>query len=152
MTPTTITDIILGLLPFIVGYATLRMSSRSVEASSRVQAREVDAAAFERARVIYEGAIDQLETELAAVRRERDHLVVEIRRLSGINDELERQLGTLAASGGEIDRLRSLNQQLQARLHQLGGSQLHPLPDRVGRDTVRRPKTQPEGMVLCVVV
>jgi septal ring factor EnvC (AmiA/AmiB activator) len=116
MSPALAVDVVLGILPFVVGYATLRMTSRTASQAAQVEAKRVDAAAFERARTIYEGAIDQLESELGQVRTERDRLSGEVRRLAGINDELERQTGVMHGVGGEVDRLRETNQRLLAEL------------------------------------
>lgn len=124
MTQTTVVDIILGVLPFLVGYATLRMTSRTANAAAIAEGKRVDAAAFERARGIYEGAISQLESELANVRTERDRLTGEVRRLSSINDQLEHQVGTMSHVGGEVDRLRETNRRLLAQLDTWRGREL----------------------------
>lgn len=71
--------------------------------------------------MIYEGAIRQLTSELDAVRTERDRLVGEVRRLSGINDALEQQVGQLGGVRGELERLQEVNARLAAELGVLPG-------------------------------
>ena len=109
-------DLTLGILPFIVGYATYRLSARSQAAHETAAGKAVDAAAYERARGIYEGAIAQLVREGEAARQERDRLAGEVRRLSSINDRLEAEAGKLEGVRGEVRRLTEANRRLRAQI------------------------------------
>lgn len=61
-------EVFLGLLTLIVGYTSFVMATRTTRIQEKASVRAVDAAAFDRAKQIYEGALDTLRGELVACR------------------------------------------------------------------------------------
>ena len=116
MSQTVVVDLVLGVLPFVVGFATYRLSARTQQAADAAAGKAVDAAAFDRARGIYLSAISQLEHEADAGRRERERLAGEVARLSAVNDRLEVEAGNLEGVRGEVKRLTEANRHLREQL------------------------------------
>lgn len=80
-------QILLGLLVLVVGFSGYITASRATRAQSASADKAVDAAAFERARQIYEGALETLRDELASCRSE---LLSARGEISGLRHELAR--------------------------------------------------------------
>lgn len=92
----------LGVVTVAVAYAALRGGRQANKAQALSESKAVDAAAYGRAQGIYEGAIKQLNNEVADLR-------AEVRNLRSSNAEL----------AAEVTQLRNSNQQLVQELEHL---------------------------------
>lgn len=63
-------EICLALMTIFIGYTSFAMATRTTRIERKAAVRAVDAGAFDRARIIYEGALDTLREDLAACRAE----------------------------------------------------------------------------------
>jgi chromosome segregation ATPase len=63
-------EICLALMTIFIGYTSFMMATRTTRIERNAAVRAVDAGAFDRAKVIYEGALDTLRAELEACRVE----------------------------------------------------------------------------------
>lgn len=70
MTIDRLIEIFLALMTIIIGYTSFVMATRTTRIEKKASVRAVDAGAFDRAKIIYEGALDTLRDELAACRTE----------------------------------------------------------------------------------
>lgn len=70
MSSTIIVEILLGLLTIIVGFVTFIAASRTQQQQHIAEKTSVDAAAYARAREIYESALQTLREELSSTRSE----------------------------------------------------------------------------------
>jgi len=87
-----IIEIFLGLLTVAVGYSSFYLATRSAKVQGDASAKAVDAAAFERAREIYESALDAIRKELTDTRNE----------LRATRDELNSTRNVLITARGEL--------------------------------------------------
>lgn len=108
MNPTVLT-LIIGFIGVIAALGTIWLSGRAARAQSHAVVKGVDAAAYDRARSLYESAIDNLQeetrrleaqvtslrAEVAAVHDQAGLLQAEIRKLRQSNDALRRELAAL---------------------------------------------------------
>ena len=85
MSADRVIEILLAVLSGTVGYVSFRLSTKAAEAQDNATEAAVDAAAYDRAKDLYESAIDTLRTDLAAAR-------VEISRLNGEVEQLRTEL------------------------------------------------------------
>ena len=81
MTADRIIEILLALLSAAVGYASFRLSTKAGEAQDRATAVAVDAAAYDRAKELYESAIMTLRADLGNAREEIGRLNSEVSQL-----------------------------------------------------------------------
>lgn len=88
-------EILLGLITCIVAYATFRLSTRTMQSENRASIKAVDAQAYQRAREIYEGAMDTLKDELAETRKD----------LASARSELDSARNEIIALRRDIARL-----------------------------------------------
>jgi chromosome segregation ATPase len=130
MTVDRVIEILLALMTITIGYASFSMATRSTRSEKESSIRSVDAGAFERARVIYEGALDTLRDELVACRAE---LAVAHTALETLRSELSTAHYDLTAARREIAGLRSDISALQADmdvLRRLAGGEGNGRSDR----------------------
>jgi predicted RNase H-like nuclease (RuvC/YqgF family) len=83
-----IVEILLGLLTVAVTVAAFLSAKRANEEQSKSERIAVDAAAYQRAKEIYEGALDALHTEVNGLR-------TEVSRLRNSNNRLQDEVATL---------------------------------------------------------
>lgn len=102
-------EILLGLLTFSVSAVALFLGLRANKAQAQAASTAVDAAAYQRAKDIYESAIDSLkgqttdlhdqvinlQTEVSRLRTQSADLQTEVSRLRSSNAELRRHIGIL---------------------------------------------------------
>jgi septal ring factor EnvC (AmiA/AmiB activator) len=91
--------VIASILGFSAAYLSYRQSTRASNNRLRVDERRVDAAAYERAKKLYEGGIAQLEKQLAQLREQvnqerqiSNHLRRRVNELEDTVAMLRRQL------------------------------------------------------------
>lgn len=70
MTTDRVIEILLALMTVVIGYSSFAMATRTTRIERKAAVRAVDAGAFDRAKMIYEGALDTLRDELQACRTE----------------------------------------------------------------------------------
>lgn len=75
MSETLVINILLGLLTAGVAFAGIRLTARQTRSQAQAAIVAVDAAAYERAKGIYESAIGQLQRENDDLRKQRDQAV-----------------------------------------------------------------------------
>lgn len=106
MTAQLFTEVILGLLTAVVAVAAYLSAQKANQAQAKAQATAVDAAAYGRAKEIYEGAIEALQSQTADLHDQVEQLGAEVGRLRSANTRLS----------GEVDRLRSANTDLKQQI------------------------------------
>lgn len=111
MTVDRLAEILLGVLTLIVGYSSFWLATRSTHAQGRAAVRAVDAAAYERARQIYEGALDTLREDLTATRGD----------LATTRSDLATTRNDLVTARREIGSLRREILGLRRKVEELGG-------------------------------
>jgi predicted nucleic acid-binding Zn-ribbon protein len=102
-------EILLGLLAFGVSAAAFFSATRANRSQSDSARAAVDAGAYQRAKEIYEGAIETLRSQTAQLHGEVVSLQGEVTRL--------RLQGTELA--GEVTRLRGVNDELRGQIASL---------------------------------
>ena len=103
MTGDTVVQVLLGLLVLAVGYTGFVTASRATRSQAASADRAVDAGAFERARQIYEGALETLRDELAATRSD---LLSARSEISGMREDslkLRQEITRLRAQIARLD-------------------------------------------------
>jgi septal ring factor EnvC (AmiA/AmiB activator) len=65
-------SIITAFLAFAASYLGYRQATRAARTNAKIEAEKVDAAAYERAKGLYEAGIEQLEEQLHRLREEID--------------------------------------------------------------------------------
>lgn len=96
MSAAVVTDIMLGVLTAAVGFVAFIASTRANREQAKARGLAVDAAAYARAKDIYEGALDSLKEEMERMR-------AETARVRESNDSLRKSNDALRL---EIHRLR----------------------------------------------
>ena len=114
MKPEIAGSLAIGVVTAIIAVAAFWLSARAARAQHAAVAKGVDAAAYDRARELYESAIDNLQeetrrleaqvaslrAEVAQVHDQAGLLQAEIRKLRSSNDALRREL--VALKGGKL--------------------------------------------------
>lgn len=94
MDSTVVIEIMLGLLTVTVGFVTFVAASRTQRQQSIEHQTAVDAAAFERAKEIYESALETLQTDLSSTRSEllsaRNEIMSLRTEIAVLRDELRK--------------------------------------------------------------
>ena len=110
MSDALIVQILLGVLTIVIGVATYLSASRANQQQDRAATVAVDAAAYTRAREIYEGAlgtlrvdVENMRIEIVAHRESNNALRVEIGSLRESNNALR---GEIAALHAQVTLLR----------------------------------------------
>lgn len=102
-------EVLLALLTVAVGWGSFFLATRATREQGRAGQRAVDAAAYDRAREIYDSALNTLREELGACRAELNACRAEITQL---RNELLTARNNMAAARREITQLQfSLDQQ-----------------------------------------
>jgi chromosome segregation ATPase len=107
-------EILLALMTVTIGYTSFMMATRTTRIERKASIKAVDAGAFDRAKVIYEGALDTLREELVACRQE---LSVANGALETLRGELTTAHYDLLAARREIVGLRADISSLQHEIH-----------------------------------
>ena len=104
MSSTLVVELLLGLVTVVLGYNTFRSATQANREQSHAAVVAVDAAAYARARDIYESALDTLRAELVSTRDEihslrqsNDQLRAEIAPLRRSNERLQSEITLLRA-------------------------------------------------------
>jgi TolA-binding protein len=63
-------SLVTALLAFAASYLGYRQATRAARTNAKIEAERVDAAAYERAKGLYEAGIEQLEEQLSRLREE----------------------------------------------------------------------------------
>jgi predicted nucleic acid-binding Zn-ribbon protein len=109
VTASLIVEILLGMLTVGVALAAYLAATRANRAQAQAATTAVDAAAYQRAKDIYEGAIDSLkdqtrdlhdqvvnlQTEVSRLRTQSADLQTEVTQLRSSNTDLRRQISIL---------------------------------------------------------
>ena len=107
-----VTTVAIGVVTAVIAFATFYLAARAARAQHQAVVKGVDAEAYDRARGLYESAIDNLQeetrrleaqvaslrAEVAQVHDQAALLQAEIRKLRSSNDALRREL--IALKGG----------------------------------------------------
>lgn len=100
----TVITVLLAVLTGAVTFAGFRLSSGALSKQADAAKLAVDAAAYDRARGIYDGAIEQLQAENRSCRDERNSLREQIAALLGERSawrlERERMIAEITRYGG----------------------------------------------------
>jgi peptidoglycan hydrolase CwlO-like protein len=99
-------EVLLGLLTAVVAVAAFFSAQKANQAQARAQVTAVDAAAYGRAKAIYESAIEALQSQTADLHEQVEALSTEVDRLRTANNDLS----------GEVGRLRSANSELKRKI------------------------------------
>lgn len=102
-----VTQVALGLVPIVVAWLAYRQAVRAnqitaqqarqaAERSAQIERSKVDAEAFARAKLIYEGALEQLERQLERIQTQFDRL----------NEQLGRELDTSSVLRSQVNHLQ----------------------------------------------
>jgi chromosome segregation ATPase len=111
MSSSVVIEILLGLLTCIVGYFAYRGSNQVARAQANAAEADVDAQAYERAKTIYESAIDALEDHVRRLREQLEILDGELTKLQRSNAELKAQVYELQAANTRLEaELRSFKE------------------------------------------
>lgn len=106
MTGQLITEVLLALLTAAIAAAALFFGIRANQAQAKAATTAVDAAAYERAREIYEGALGALKSQTSDLHEQVVSLQSEVSRLRVQSADLT----------SEVTRLREANTDLRAQV------------------------------------
>lgn len=104
MDPSMVVAMIAGTVAILSGLLTYRASSQA----TNVDRRRVDAEAYERAKVIYEGGFALSEQQIKALRDHVERLEAQIKREREVSDELRRQIQGLRDTVARMENHMSL--------------------------------------------
>jgi peptidoglycan hydrolase CwlO-like protein len=107
--PDVILSAALGIIVAVVAYATFRQAQRATKAQSDATKTVVDAAAYDRAKELYESAIKTVTDESDRLRLEVSRLHTEVVRMNTVNNTLQ----------GEVGKLQTANSTLQTEVTKL---------------------------------
>lgn len=98
------TEVILGLLTAVVAVAAYLSAQKANQAQAKAQTTAVDAAAYGRAKAIYEGAIEALQSQTADLHEQVEQLSAEVSRLRSANTDLSDEVGQLRSANADLKR------------------------------------------------
>lgn len=117
---TLVVEILLGILTVFVTVATFLGASRAGQRQATGTLADIDAKAYDRAKGIYESAIDTLEDQITHVREQMAMLDAEVEKLQNTNQSLIRQVFELQATNRsltvQVSELKRSNDQLLEEL------------------------------------
>ena len=120
MDGSTVVEILLAVLTVAVGVGTYLSAGRAARLQSTGTLADIDAKAYDRAKGIYESAIDTLQEQLGNLRTQMGTLDAEISRLQETNRSLMRQVADLQVTNGQLTvqvaELQASNDRLLAEL------------------------------------
>lgn len=112
----TIITMIVGAAAVAVTVSIYFVAAKANKTQLRMQQGAVDAAAYERAKIIYEGAINTLQGEI-------DSLRGEMSRLRDANESMSAEMARVRALNremqGEVNRLKRTNEDLSVQVTRL---------------------------------
>jgi peptidoglycan hydrolase CwlO-like protein len=103
MNSSLVIEILLGLLTAVVGYVAYRGSSKAATAQAEAIEADVDAKAYERAKTIYESAIDSLEGHVNRLREQTKLLDTEVSKLQQSNADLRKQVLEMQIANARLE-------------------------------------------------
>jgi chromosome segregation ATPase len=89
--------LISGAVVLVGGWLTYRQTTKAAAATNRVEAAKVDAAAYERARALYESGIQQLEEQLTRLR-------TQVNEERDVSNQLRNQVNALEETVARLRR------------------------------------------------
>lgn len=99
-----IVTILLGIATVTIAFASFRVASRANRAQSEAVVVAVDAGAYERAKSIYEGAIETLTDQVGEFRSQIVTLQADMRLLRDQSAELQTEVARLRLSNDTLSR------------------------------------------------
>lgn len=97
-------EVLLGLLTAVVAVAAFFSAQKANRAQAHATTIAVDAAAYGRAKAIYEGAIEALQSQTADLHDEVGRLSAEVSRLRSANSSLSDEVGRLHNANNDLKR------------------------------------------------
>ena len=104
MSAQLVTEVFLGLLTAVVAVAAFFSAQKANQAQARAQVTAVDAEAYGRAKAIYEGAIEALQSQTADLHDQIEQLGAEVGRLRSANTDLSDEVGRLRTANTDLKR------------------------------------------------
>lgn len=104
MNASIIVEVLLGLLTFAVAAAAYFAAQQANRSTAKASTVAVDAAAYGRAKQIYEGALDALQSQTADLHEQVEALSDEVGRLRSANIELSDEVGRLRNANTDLKR------------------------------------------------
>jgi peptidoglycan hydrolase CwlO-like protein len=102
-------ELLLGALTVVVGFVSYWSSTRAAKAQSLATQADIDADAYNRAKDIYESAIEALKGNVETVREQARMLEAEVKKLRDSNKSLQEQVVELRVANARLeDELRHL--------------------------------------------
>jgi peptidoglycan hydrolase CwlO-like protein len=99
-----VTEVLLGLLTAVVAVAAYFSAQKANRLQARASTVAVDAEAYGRAKAIYEGALDALQSQTADLHEQVEALSDEVGRLRSANVELSDEVGRLRSANTDLKR------------------------------------------------
>lgn len=104
MSASLVVEVFLGLLTAAVAAAAFFSAQKANRAQAQASTIAVDAAAYSRAKQIYEGALDALQSQTADLHEQVEALSDEVGRLRSANIELSDEVGRLRSANTDLKR------------------------------------------------
>lgn len=128
----TFVDIILGILPVAVGIVAYINSQKAIRSQEGRAEAEVDAQAYDRARQIYESAIDAMSEQSDRMRKQEEKqlelLSSEVQKLQESNGRLRAEITELQLANADLRtrvvELEATNMRLESEVRILRGTEL----------------------------
>ena len=102
MSPTVIVQILLAVLTVMVGLGAFIGANRANTSQAAGTQSAIDAAAYERAKQIYESAIDTLQDQIQGLREQMTNLDQEVIKLQQTNQNLVMRVAELQRTNEEL--------------------------------------------------
>jgi peptidoglycan hydrolase CwlO-like protein len=112
----TWTGVLIGGVAVVVSFLAYRLSRRAAREEESAAGKAVDAQAYDRARLLYESSITQMERETGRVQSQVTALRAEIQ---GLHEQADMQQTEIRNQRAEIRTLRDDNRRLKAELAEL---------------------------------
>jgi peptidoglycan hydrolase CwlO-like protein len=97
-------EVLLGLLTAVVAIAAFFSAQKANRAQAKASTIAVDAEAYGRAKAIYEGAIQALQSQTADLHAQVEQLGTEVSRLRSANTDLSDEVGRLRNANTDLKR------------------------------------------------
>lgn len=133
MNARTLFDVLVVVVPLIIGLVTYLQAQKAIRTQARTQLRiaesDVDAEAYERAKGLYESSLGDLEKHVGRLRDQINLLTAEIAKLQKSNAELSQSNIQLQKSNAElrhqVEELQAANTRLESELSSFKESHNH---------------------------
>ena len=109
MSSSIVVEILLAVLAMVVGLGSFVGANRAGKAQTAVTIADIDAQAYERAKGIYESAIDTLEKQLIRLRDQLTELDNEVMKLQESNRRMSMQVTDLRLANERLERQLGIN-------------------------------------------